>query len=275
GLVLVDFWAPWCMPCRVVGPIIEELAEEYAGAVKVGKLNVDDNLQTAQVYRVMSIPTVILFKDGQPVEQVVGVARKADYQARIAKYLNGARATAPGRRRSAGRPTAGAAAWAGLARDLRELGDAPRAARRDLPRRALEARRGQQQAVGGAVGGELLQRPARSLGQLEVDQHVRRVGARLEEAELHAVVDHVGRALELGHGRVVGARQRRGGAGREHRERGRDEDGEGSLPRHAAMLRPAGENVPAAHVRRIGRRRSEGEGRSRAPRPGPPPASRR
>ncbi len=88
GLVLVDFWAPWCMPCRVVGPVIEELADEYAGTVKVGKLNVDDNLQTAQSYRVMSIPTVILFKDGQPVEQVVGVARKADYQARITKHLN-------------------------------------------------------------------------------------------------------------------------------------------------------------------------------------------
>lgn len=88
GLVLVDFWAPWCMPCRVVGPVIEELADEYAGSVKVGKLNVDDNLQTAQSFRVMSIPTVILFKDGQPVEQVVGVARKADYQARISKHLN-------------------------------------------------------------------------------------------------------------------------------------------------------------------------------------------
>src|SRR5690606_39790494 len=88
GLLLVDFWAPWCTPCRVVGPIIEELADEYAGTVAVGKLNVDDNMQTAQAFRVMSIPTVILFKDGQPVEQVVGVARKADYQARIAKYLN-------------------------------------------------------------------------------------------------------------------------------------------------------------------------------------------
>ncbi len=88
GLLLVDFWAPWCTPCRVVGPIIEELADEYAGTVAVGKLNVDDNMQTAQAFRVMSIPTVILFKDGQPVEQVVGVARKADYQARIAKYIN-------------------------------------------------------------------------------------------------------------------------------------------------------------------------------------------
>lgn len=88
GLVLIDFWAPWCGPCRVVGPIIEELAGEYAGTVKVGKLNVDDNLVTAQMFRVMSIPTVILFKDGQPVEQVVGLARKADYQARIDRHLN-------------------------------------------------------------------------------------------------------------------------------------------------------------------------------------------
>lgn len=88
GLVLVDFWAPWCMPCRVVGPIIEELAEEYAGAVKVGKLNVDDNLRVAQTYRVMSIPTVILFKDGQPVEQMVGAKPKGDYVTRIERHAN-------------------------------------------------------------------------------------------------------------------------------------------------------------------------------------------
>lgn len=86
GLVLVDFWAPWCMPCRVVGPIIEDLADQYAGKVKVGKLNVDDNLRVAQSYRVMSIPTVILFKDGEAVEQVVGVRGKADYEARLDKY---------------------------------------------------------------------------------------------------------------------------------------------------------------------------------------------
>lgn len=88
GLVLVDFWAPWCMPCRVVGPIIEDLADQYAGKVKVGKLNVDDNMRVAQNFRVMSIPTVILFKDGEAVEQVVGVRGKSDYEARLAKYAN-------------------------------------------------------------------------------------------------------------------------------------------------------------------------------------------
>lgn len=74
--VLVDFWAEWCGPCRMVGPIVDELAEAYDGKVKVGKLNVDEEPEIAQQFGVMSIPTLILFKNGEVVDQMVGAQPK-------------------------------------------------------------------------------------------------------------------------------------------------------------------------------------------------------
>ena len=85
--VLVDFWAEWCGPCRMIAPTIEAIAEEYAGKLKVGKVNVDDNGSTAMRYQIRSIPTLLLFKGGQVVDQRVGALGKADLQKLLAPHV--------------------------------------------------------------------------------------------------------------------------------------------------------------------------------------------
>ena len=77
--LIVDFWAPWCGPCRMVGPVIDEIAQEHSDKVSIGKLNVDENPATAQKYGIMSIPTIILFKDGEISKKVIGARSKADF----------------------------------------------------------------------------------------------------------------------------------------------------------------------------------------------------
>ncbi len=74
--VLVDFWAPWCAPCRMIAPAVEQLASEYEGKAKVGKVNIDDFPSIAQRYHINSIPTVLIFKGGEPVNQVMGAVPK-------------------------------------------------------------------------------------------------------------------------------------------------------------------------------------------------------
>ena len=81
--VLVDFWAPWCGPCRMVAPIVDELSTEYDGRIKFVKLNTDDNVKVATQYQIRSIPTLLVFKGGEPVGQIIGFRPKSDLKQRL------------------------------------------------------------------------------------------------------------------------------------------------------------------------------------------------
>ncbi len=85
--VLVDFWAEWCGPCKMVAPVLDEIVEEQAGKLKLGKINIDDNMELARRFDVMSIPTMILFKDGEPKLRIVGAKGKGQLLQELHPYL--------------------------------------------------------------------------------------------------------------------------------------------------------------------------------------------
>ncbi len=86
--VMIDFWATWCAPCRMVSPIVEEFSNEYEGKIKVGKLNVDENSSIAGKYRIMGIPTILFFKNGNIVDQVVGAVPRKILEEKVKNILN-------------------------------------------------------------------------------------------------------------------------------------------------------------------------------------------
>ncbi len=87
GITMVDFWAAWCGPCKMLAPTIEELAKEYAGRARIGKLNTDENSDVASRYKIMGIPTVIFFKDGKEIDKVVGAVPKSQLKSKLDSLL--------------------------------------------------------------------------------------------------------------------------------------------------------------------------------------------
>ena len=85
--VLVDFWAVWCGPCKMVSPLIDELADDFAGRAKIGKVNVDEQMELAEKFKVMTIPTVMVFKNGEMVEKSVGAKAKSDFAQMIENHI--------------------------------------------------------------------------------------------------------------------------------------------------------------------------------------------
>ena len=87
GLALIDFWAVWCMPCKMVDPSVKQIAEEYKGRVKVGKINVDENREIASKFGIMSIPTLLIFKDGKMVDTIIGAVPKSVIESKLKQHL--------------------------------------------------------------------------------------------------------------------------------------------------------------------------------------------
>ena len=100
GPVLIDFWAPWCEPCRLVGPVVEEIATQYAGRLTVGKLNVDEHPAVAQHYGITSIPALVFFHEGQVIDTVVGAVPKRVLTARVDEVLRRTAAHGPAQRQA-------------------------------------------------------------------------------------------------------------------------------------------------------------------------------